>query len=413
VFGIHGFPQLTISTLFSRIGTQMFAVLIVLFVLSEYHSPAFSGVVILCSQLPGILFSPIAGALLDRGAKVPLMALDYGIEATAIGLIGGLSIAGDLSRTTLIVVALLGSFTQPLSRVGARTLYPIIVPKPLWDRTNALDSGSQLTATVLGPVAAGFAAAAVGARFAMVVVAAVFLLASLSLIGVRLPASGKHSDQSLLRDARAALGYVFSNRVLRMLAVSLTFYSASQNAVLIGIPVLIRRRIHGSPTAVGLVIAVLGAAGFIGGLAAGRMGTAGREKRIIARSCFISAAAFVVMSRAHGYPLLVATMAVVGISSAPLTVAMFSLRQRATDPDWYGRAFAVSMNLNYGLTPAAAAVIGVILGHSISEAFIFMAAVAAVAGIWPAVLPATYYRPVTDHSLPAAAPRAAPAGGST
>jgi hypothetical protein len=73
---VRGLPQLTISTLFSRVGTQMFAVLIVLFVLADYHSPAFSGIVILCSQLPGILVSPIAGALLDRGAKVPLMALD-------------------------------------------------------------------------------------------------------------------------------------------------------------------------------------------------------------------------------------------------------------------------------------------------------------------------------------------------
>lgn len=403
MFRVAGLPQLTISTLFSRIGTQMFAVLIVLFVLSEYHSPAFSGIVILCSQLPGILFSPIAGALLDRGGKVPLMALDYGIEATAIGLIGGLSMAGSLSRTMLLLIALLGSFTQPLSRVGARTLYPIIVPKPLWDRTNALDSGSQLTATVLGPVAAGFAVAELGARSAMVVVAAVFLLASLALVGVRMPAPGRRSDQPLVRDARDAVGYVFSNRVLRMLAVSLTLYSASQNAVIIGIPVLVERRIHGTSTDIGLVIAVFGVAGFIGGLAAGRMGTAGREKRIIARSCFTSAAAFIVMSTAHGYPLLVATMAVVGISSAPMTVAMFSLRQRATDPAWYGRAFAVSMNLNYGLTPAAAAVIGAILGHSISEAFIFIGVVAAVAGIWPAVLPAAYYRPVTDHSLPATA----------
>ncbi|MCL2395794.1 MAG: MFS transporter [Acidimicrobiaceae bacterium] len=401
MFRIRGLGQLTISTLFSRIGTQMFAVLIVLFVLSVYHSPAFSGIVILCSQLPGILFSPIAGALLDRGAKVPLMALDYGIEATAIGLIGGLSMAGDLSRTMLLVIALLGSFTQPLSRVGARTLYPIIVPKPLWDRTNALDSGSQLTATVLGPVAAGVAVAAVGARSAMVIVAAVFFLASVALVGVRLPASGTGSDQPLLRDARDAVAYVFSNRVLRMLAGSLTLYSAAQNGVLIAVPYLVLHRIHGTSTAVGLVIAVFGIAGFAGGLAAGRMGTAGREKRIIARSCFISGAAFVVMSTAHGYLLLVATMAIIGIATAPMTVAMFSLRQRATDPAWYGRAFAVSMNLNYGLTPATAAVIGAILSHSISEAFIFMGVVAAVAGIWPAILPAAYYRPVTDHSLPA------------
>jgi predicted MFS family arabinose efflux permease len=237
----------------------------------------------------------------------------------------------------------------------------------------------------------------------MVIVASIFLVASISLIGVRMPASGHVSERSLLKEAKDAVGYVFANRVLRMLAGSLTLYSASQNAVLIAIPVLVLRRIHGSSTAVGLVISVFGLAGFVGGLVAGRVGTAGREKRIIARSCFVSAGAFAVMSMAHGYALLVAMMAIVGVCSAPLTVAMFSLRQRATDPAWYGRAFAVSMNLNYGLTPAGAAIVGAILSHSISAAFIFVGIIAAVAGIWPAVLPSSFYEPVIDHSLPATA----------
>ena len=42
--------------------------------------------------------------------------------------------------------------------------------------------------------------------------------------------------------------------------------------------------------------------------------------------------------------------------SVPLTVAMFSLRQRATDPKWYGRAFAVSMNLNFSGFPIGSAI---------------------------------------------------------
>lgn len=399
VFRISGLPQLTTSTLFARIGTQMFAVMIVLFVLQTYHSPTFSGIVILCSQLPGILVSPVAGALLDRGAKVPLMALDYAVEACAIGLIGALAVDHSLSKVALIGIALAGSFTQPLSRVGARTLYPIIVPPELWDRTNALDSSSQLIAAVLGPSAAGLSSGLIGPRAALLVVAGVFAVASVSLIGVQMPATDRKSDQTLLNDAWDAIRYVFANRVLRMIAGSFTLSSAAFNAVMIGVPVLVLRRIHGSSIAVGLVIAVYGFAGFVGGLIAGRLGTAGRERRIIANSCFASGAALALMALSHGYLLLVTTIALLGAASAPLTVAMFSLRQRATHPEWYGRAFAVSMNLNYGLSPPASALTGAILSHSISGAFVFMAVVAALAGVWPAVLPASYYEP--DLSLPA------------
>jgi predicted MFS family arabinose efflux permease len=399
VFQVRGLPQLTISTLFSRVGTQMFAVLVVLFVLKTYNSPAFSGIVILCSQAPGILASPVAGALLDRGSKIRLMAFDYAVEASAIGLIGILSVTGHLPKVALLVIALAGSFTQPLSRVGARTLYPIIVPPRLWDRTNALDSGSQLIATVLGPTAAGLSDALVGPHYAMLIVAGTFVIASMSLIGVKMPPTERTSESGLFKDAKDAVSYVLHNRVLRMLAGSFTLYSGAQNALLVGVPVLILHRIHGGSAAVGLVIAVFGFAGFCGGFVAGRVGTAGRERQILAQFCFTSAIAIGVMSIAHSYFVLVPMMAVVGASSAPMVVAMFSLRQRATDPDWYGRAFAVSMNLNYGLAPVGSAAVGLIISHSISAAFIFMAVVAGLAGVWPVIVPASFYEPTHDHSL--------------
>ena len=55
----------------------MFSVLLVLFVLETHHSASLSGIVVVCSQVPGIIVSPIAGALLDRGSRVALMRLDY------------------------------------------------------------------------------------------------------------------------------------------------------------------------------------------------------------------------------------------------------------------------------------------------------------------------------------------------
>ena len=67
LFKARGFTQLLVSTLAARIATQMFSVLLVLFVLETDHSAALSGLVVVCSQVPGIIVSPLAGALLDRG----------------------------------------------------------------------------------------------------------------------------------------------------------------------------------------------------------------------------------------------------------------------------------------------------------------------------------------------------------
>ena len=63
------------------------------------------------------------------------------------------------------------------------------------------------------------------------------------------------------------------------------------------------------------------------------------------------------------------------------------LRQRVTDPKWFGRAFAVSMNLNSAGTPLAAAVVGAIAARSVVAAFFFGAGLTLFAGIWPIVFP--------------------------
>jgi hypothetical protein len=54
----------------------------------------------------------------------------------------------------------------------------------------------------------------------------------------------------------------------------------------------------------------------------------------------------------------------IGIGSSVMDVALFSLRQRVTDPAWFGRAFAVSMHLNYSGIPIGSAVSGPLLAIS-------------------------------------------------
>ena len=97
------------------------------------------------------------------------------------------------------------------------------------------------------------------------------------------------------------------------------------------------------------------------------------------------------------YSLIVlALVAAIGFANGPLTVAMFSLRQRATDPQWFGRAFAVSMNLNFVGSPIGASIAGALLTRSIPLTLLIAASCAVVGGFWPAVLPASNYEPVAQ-----------------
>ena len=64
----------------------------------------------------------------------------------------------------------------------------------------------------------------------------------------------------------------------------------------------------------------------------------------------------------------VKAVALQGVINGPMDVALFTLRQRRTDPAWLGRAFAVSMSLNFLGYPIGAALGGqlVTIGPSVA-----------------------------------------------
>ena len=251
-------------------------------------------------------------------------------------------------------------------------------------------------ATVLGPGIAGVAVALVGPRVALLLPAIVMLVAALLLIGFVVPDVRSGATASVLSDARAAIGYVWRNRVLRMLAGTMTVFNACGGILTVAIPFIVLRELHGGSATVGLLFAIMGSGGFLAGLLTGRFGTENREKHVLAISCVTTAAAFVLLAFDRHEVVLVALIAVIGIANGPLSVAMFSLRQRATDPLWFGHAFAVSMNLNFVGSPIGAAVAGALLAHSVPLTLIVAASCAVMGGLWPAVLPASSYEPLAQ-----------------
>jgi predicted MFS family arabinose efflux permease len=280
--------------------------------------------------------------------------------------------------------------------VGGKSLYPVLVPKALWDRSNAADSGSAVIATVLGPGVAGVAVALVGPRVALFLPAIVMLLAAALLVRFVVPPVRSAPTISVLADARAAIGYVWHNRVLRMLAGTMTVFNSGGGMLTVAIPFIVLQGLHGGSSTVGLLFAIMGASGFLAGLVTGRFGTENREKHLMAICCMTTSAAFVLLALDRHKLVLVALIVVIGIASGPLSVAMFSLRQRATEPQWFGRAFAVSMNLNFVGSPIGAAIAGALLTRSVALTFLVAAGCALVGGFWPTVLPASSYQPIAQ-----------------
>ncbi len=86
-----GFALLYASLVISRVSGQMAAIATILFVLARYQSPQLAGLTAFFAVTPGLLVSPLAGALLDRYGRVRLVVADFLIGAPTGLLISVLS----------------------------------------------------------------------------------------------------------------------------------------------------------------------------------------------------------------------------------------------------------------------------------------------------------------------------------
>jgi hypothetical protein len=87
-----------------------------------------------------------------------------------------------------------------------------------------------------------------------------------------------------------------------------------------------------------------------------------------------------------GLALVAVAMLTFGFLNGPLDIAMFTVRQRRTDPAVLGRAFAVSMAFNFAGYPIGAALTGLLATDSLALAVTLGIVAAVAAGILAAVL---------------------------
>jgi MFS family permease len=169
----------------ARIAQSMISIVMILFALQRYNDPSLAGLVAFASIFPGLLISPIAGALLDRHGRVRLIILDYIVVTATLGLIAALSLTDHLPAPLLVAIVTVTAVTGPLSSSGLRSLFPLMVPEPLWERVNAVDSNGWVVATVVGAPIGAVVAKLLGFEVAMIGIAVAYASAAVVMIGAQ------------------------------------------------------------------------------------------------------------------------------------------------------------------------------------------------------------------------------------
>lgn len=166
----------------SRFGDSVDSIAYSWMVYTLTGSEMLMGSLLAFNYLPGLLFSIISGALVDRMPKKKLLILTYLGRGLLVTLTALLYAAGSLQVWHLFAITFLNSTLECFSRPAEISLVPRLLPKEQLLAGNSFSTTASRTAELIGLSAAGALIALIGISGAMAVDAATFII-SAAVIG--------------------------------------------------------------------------------------------------------------------------------------------------------------------------------------------------------------------------------------
>jgi MFS family permease len=347
-----------------RIAQAMLPVALVLLALTNFASPALAGAFTFLTVFPGLLAAPFVGALIDRFGKVASIRVDYVAGAVVTALIATLPLASPDVVPLLLGLSVVLGVSQLFSDAGFRSLFVDLVPSHLLERVNAVDSSGYQVALIAGPPIAATVFALAGAPMTFLAIAVAYGASAVFTIGLGETRHAPAARQPLLRSAVEGIAYVWGNATLRGMAISVSVTGVALGIATIVVPVLIVEQLRADEALVGVAFAVAGLCGVAGAVVIGRLDTRGHERMLIvaAHGVMTFAALLLLPATAAGVVAgmawILVSMVVRGAGESAWDLGVFALRQRRTERHMHGRAFTISMALNYSGVPIGAALGG-------------------------------------------------------
>lgn len=319
---------------------------------------AISGI-LLAGNLPWLLCSLPAGAIVDRLDRRKLVSGVSAARAVVMALLCAAVVFGEATLPALYAVAFLQGLGEVFSDNAVFALVPSVVPRErLEDANGRLESVVQVTNQFAGPAAGGFLFAhAAGLPFFLDAVS--FLVMALLVRGVKLRSRASvHVEEEAPRekttiraDIAEGLRWLRARPALRNLSYIAALTNVALNGTF-GIFVLFAlEELSMSPTAFGILLSVeaLGALG--GSLLAARIRKHVGIPLAIAGALAVAGVANLVISSTGAVPVVAAMMVSVAFAGGVWNVLTNSLRQAVTPDRLLGRVQSAHRLLSWGAIP--------------------------------------------------------------
>ena len=347
----------------STLGSSASYVVYPLLILAITDSPAAAGIAAALANLPYLIFSLPAGALIDRWDRKRVMInCDVGRALT----VASIAIALWLDVLTvwqLYIAAFVEGTFFVFFNIAEVASLPRVVPKEQLPQASAQNEAAFATAHIVGPSVGTLLYQGLGRAAPFVADAISYVASVVSLTLIRTPfraAPPAPGRMNLRGEIAEGLRWLWSQPLIRYMA----FLTGSINLVNAGtglIVILLAQGLGARPVDIGLIFSIGGIGGILGSLVGGRVQKRFTFGQAIIALVWIEALLFPLYAIVPQYLLLGVVFALMYFIGPVYNVVQFSYRLALIPDALQGRVNSTFRLLAFGMMPIGAALSGFLI----------------------------------------------------
>lgn len=354
--GLPAFILTWFGQVISQVGSGLTGFALGVWVFKRTGSPILFAFIGLFAVLPRVIFSPVAGAIVDRWDRRKVMILaDAGAGLSTLFVVL-LLLSDRLELWQIYLATAASSFFGTFQWPAYTATVSQLVPKVHLGRANGMIQFGRAAAEILAPMLAGVLMLSIHLEGVILIDVATFIFAMLTLLIVRFPhLEVKPFGENRLITFKADLIFGWKYILVRKGLLYLLFFLAAVNFIWGMVGALVTPMILSFATAdkLGVIITIAGTGMFTGSLLMTVWG--GPQRRINGVLFFelFSGFCFMLMGLQPDFWLIA-----VGAFGAHITIAVVfgsnqALWQTKVEPENQGRVFAAQQMIASVASPLA------------------------------------------------------------
>lgn len=350
---LHGMTALyaiLITQALSMIGSRMSTIGLGLWLFAQTGTTTPLLLVAFFLEVPGMLLGSIAGAVIDRVPRKPVLILtDAGLAVGTLVLLGTI-LTDTFSVPLLYTVALAQGTLTIFQSPASDASLSLMTPEAGRDRINGLRQMLFPFAGIVAPALTGLLYAVGGIATVFAVDLITFAIAATAVLFMQIPqpppAATEDEPTTFWQDWRAGLGYLWGHPGLLALLVNTVVGNYLLNGSLeITIPYVVT--ITGSELVTGLVLTAMSVGAFTGGAMIAARANVRRRVQWLLTGSLVTALMYLVYGQVRSPWLLAGALFVLMIPLPMGGALMQSLLQTRVPSHLQGRIFAIHAQVGF------------------------------------------------------------------